>query len=121
MPRATATPSRAASCPRRAGRAAAAGFDGVFASDHLFPPGAPDRPSLEPYTLLAAIATANPGLGVGVLVTRAGYRPIGMLAKQAVALDDATGGRAVIGLGIGDATGRAEHRAIGLDYPPFRD
>jgi alkanesulfonate monooxygenase SsuD/methylene tetrahydromethanopterin reductase-like flavin-dependent oxidoreductase (luciferase family) len=100
-------------------RAAAGGYDAVFASDHLFPPGAPDRPSLEPYTLLAAIATMNPGLGVGVLVTRAGYRPIGLLAKQSAALDDATGGRAVIGLGIGDANGRAEHRAIGLDYPPF--
>jgi alkanesulfonate monooxygenase SsuD/methylene tetrahydromethanopterin reductase-like flavin-dependent oxidoreductase (luciferase family) len=102
-----------------AGRAAAAGYHAVFASDHLFPPGAPERPSLEPYTLLAAIASANAGLGVGVLVTRAGYRPIGMLAKQAAALDDASGGRAVIGLGIGDANGRAEHRAVGLDYPPF--
>jgi alkanesulfonate monooxygenase SsuD/methylene tetrahydromethanopterin reductase-like flavin-dependent oxidoreductase (luciferase family) len=102
-------------------RAAEAGYDAVFASDHLFPPGAPGRPSLEPYTLLAAIATANPGLGVGVLVTRAGYRPIGMLAKQAAALDDATAGRCVIGLGLGDANGRAEHRAVGLDYPPFRE
>ncbi len=106
---------------RAAVRAVEAGYDAVFASDHLFPPGAPDRPSLEPYTLLAAIATANPGLGVGVLVTRAGYRPIGMLAKQAAALDEGTGGRAVIGLGLGDANGRAEHRAIGLDYPPFRE
>jgi alkanesulfonate monooxygenase SsuD/methylene tetrahydromethanopterin reductase-like flavin-dependent oxidoreductase (luciferase family) len=110
-----ATPMAAAS------RAAEAGFDAVFSSDHLFPPGAPGRPSLEPYTLLAAISAAHPGLGVGVLVTRAGYRPVGMLAKQAAALDGATGGRAVIGLGIGDANGRAEHRALGLDYPPFAD
>ena len=104
-----------------AGRAAAAGYDAVFAADHLFPPGRPDRPSLEPYALLAAIASTHPGLGVGVLVTRAGYRPVGMLAKQAAALDDASGGRAVIGIGIGDANGRLEHRAAGLDYPPFRD
>ncbi|TMK92908.1 MAG: LLM class flavin-dependent oxidoreductase [Actinobacteria bacterium] len=102
-----------------AGRAAAAGYDAVFASDHLFPPGAPDRPSLEPYTLLAAIGAANPGLGVGVLVTRAGFRPVGMLAKQAAALDQVTGGRAVVGLGVGDANGRAEHAALGLGYPPF--
>ena len=102
-----------------AGRAAAAGYDAVFASDHLFPPGAPDRPSLEPYTLLAAVAAAEPGLGVGVLVTRAGFRPVGMLAKQAAALDTVTGGRAVLGLGAGDANGRAEHAALGLDYPPF--
>ncbi|TMK18773.1 MAG: LLM class flavin-dependent oxidoreductase [Actinobacteria bacterium] len=102
-----------------AARAAATGFDAVFASDHLFPPGAPDRPSLEPYTLLAAIGAANPGLGVGVLVTRAGFRPVGMLAKQAAALDQVSGGRAVLGLGVGDANGRAEHAALGLDYPPF--
>ena len=102
-----------------AGRAAAAGYDAVFSSDHLFPPGAPDRPSLEPYTLLAAVAAVNPGLGVGVLVTRAGFRPVGMLAKQAAALDTVTGGRAVLGLGAGDANGRAEHAALGLDYPPF--
>jgi alkanesulfonate monooxygenase SsuD/methylene tetrahydromethanopterin reductase-like flavin-dependent oxidoreductase (luciferase family) len=104
-----------------AGRAAAAGYDAVFAADHLFPPGRPDRPSLEPFTLLAAIATAHAGLGVGVLVSRAGYRPVGMLAKQAAALDEASGGRAVIGIGIGDENGRAEHRAAGLDYPPFRE
>jgi alkanesulfonate monooxygenase SsuD/methylene tetrahydromethanopterin reductase-like flavin-dependent oxidoreductase (luciferase family) len=114
----TADPAK----PMAAAAAAAdARFDAVFASDHLFPPGAPDRPSLEPYSLLAAIATMHPGLGVGVLVTRAGYRPVGVLAKQAAALDDATGGRAVIGLGIGDENGRAEHRAAGLDYPPFRE
>jgi alkanesulfonate monooxygenase SsuD/methylene tetrahydromethanopterin reductase-like flavin-dependent oxidoreductase (luciferase family) len=100
-----------------AARAAAAGYDAVFAADHLFPPGRPDRPSLEPYTLLTAIATANPRLGVGVLVTRGGYRPVGMLAKQGAALDDATGGRAVIGLGIGDRNGRAEHEAAGLAFP----
>jgi alkanesulfonate monooxygenase SsuD/methylene tetrahydromethanopterin reductase-like flavin-dependent oxidoreductase (luciferase family) len=101
-----------------AARAAAAGYDAVFAPDHLFPPGRPDRPSLEPFALLSAIAAANPGLGVGVLVTRAGYRPVGMVAKQAAALDHLTGGRAVLGLGLGDAAGRAEHDALGLPYPP---
>lgn len=101
-----------------AARARATGFDAVFASDHLFPPGAPERPSLETYTLLSAIAAANPGLGVGVLVTRAGFRPPGILAKQAAALDQLSGGRSILGLGLGDANGRAEHRALGLAYPP---
>src|SRR5207247_8721393 len=101
--------------------AAAAGYDAVFASDHLFPPGAPDRPSLEPYTLLAAIGAANPSLGVGVLVTRAGFRPVGMLAKQAAALDPVTGGRPLPGVGVGDSNGRAEHAALGLNCPPFHD
>ncbi len=103
---------------RAARRAAELGFDGVFAPDHFFPPGAPDGVSLDPYTLLAAIAWANSGLGVGVLVTRAGLRPPGLLAKQAAALDQLSGGRAVLGLGLGDANARAEHERLGLPFPP---
>src|SRR5207342_2834752 len=111
----TADPAKPLAAARRA---ADNGYDAVFASDHLFPPGAPERPSLETYTLLSAIAAANPGLGVGVLVTRAGFRPPGILAKQAAALDHMSGGPAVLGLGLGDASGRAEHSALGLPYPP---
>lgn len=110
----TADPSRPLAS---ASRAAAAGFDAVFAADHIFPPGAPGRPALEPFTLLSAAAAANPGLGVGVLVTRPGMRPVGMLAKEAASLDHLSGGRAVLGLGLGDANGRLEHEALGLAYP----
>ncbi len=111
----TADPAKPLAAARRA---ADNGYDAVFASDHLFPPGAPERPSLEAYMLLSAISAANPGLGVGVLVTRAGFRPPGILAKQAAALDQLSGGRSILGLGLGDASGRAEHRALGLPYPP---
>jgi alkanesulfonate monooxygenase SsuD/methylene tetrahydromethanopterin reductase-like flavin-dependent oxidoreductase (luciferase family) len=99
--------------------AAAAGFDGVFAPDHVFPPGRPDRPSVEATTLLAACATAVPGLGVGLLVTRAYLRPVGMLAKIVAGLDHVSGGRAIVGLGLGDANGKAEHAALGLSFPPI--
>ena len=38
------------------------GFDGVFAFDHFFPPGAPpDRPALEAFTTLAAVASVTRG------------------------------------------------------------
>jgi len=104
-----------------AGRAAAAGYDAVFVYDHLFPPGAPDRPSVEPYTLLAAAAAANPGLGVGVLVSRAGYRPLGILAKETASLAHLSGGDAVLGLGLGDRFGRAEHDVAGLPFPPIEE
>ena len=41
-------------------RAEDLGFDGVFAFDHFFPPGAPsDRPSLEAFTTLAAVAAST--------------------------------------------------------------
>ncbi|MEP6757612.1 MAG: LLM class flavin-dependent oxidoreductase [Actinomycetota bacterium] len=103
---------------RVANRAAAAGFDAVFVYDHLFPPGGPRRPSIEPFTLLSAAAAANPGLGVGVLVTRPGFRPFGILAKEAASLAQLTGGNGVLGLGLGDRFGKAEHAVLGLPYPP---
>ncbi len=99
-------------------RAAAAGYDAVFVYDHLFPPGGPERPSVEPFTLLAAAAAANPGLGVGVLVSRPGYRPFGILAKEAASLAQISGCTAVVGLGLGDRFGKAEHAVLGLPYPP---
>jgi alkanesulfonate monooxygenase SsuD/methylene tetrahydromethanopterin reductase-like flavin-dependent oxidoreductase (luciferase family) len=98
-------------------RAAELGFDAVFSVDHLFPPGRPERPSLEAFAVLSAVAASNAGLGVGVLVARAGVRPVGLLAKQAAALDELSGGRAILGLGAGDALVRAEHETLGLPFP----
>jgi alkanesulfonate monooxygenase SsuD/methylene tetrahydromethanopterin reductase-like flavin-dependent oxidoreductase (luciferase family) len=104
-----------------AARAAAAGYDGVFAPDHLFPPGAPGRPALEPFVILAAVAARHPGLHVGTLVSRASLRPAAILAKQAVGLDQMSGGRAILGLGAGDAVSKAEHEAFGLPFAPAAD
>jgi alkanesulfonate monooxygenase SsuD/methylene tetrahydromethanopterin reductase-like flavin-dependent oxidoreductase (luciferase family) len=101
-----------------AGRAAAAGYDGVFAPDHLFPPGRPDRPSLEPFGILSAIALRHPELRIGTLVTRASIRPAGLLAKLGAALDHLSEGRAILGVGAGDAASRAEHEAFGLPFRP---
>lgn len=98
-------------------RAEELGFDGVFAFDHLFPPGAPsDRPSLEAYATLAAVASVTERVRVGTLVTRASLRPAGMLAKQATMVADIAGGRFVLAIGTGDAISKAEHDAFGLPY-----
>jgi alkanesulfonate monooxygenase SsuD/methylene tetrahydromethanopterin reductase-like flavin-dependent oxidoreductase (luciferase family) len=101
-----------------AARAAAAGYDGVFAPDHLFPPGAPGHPALEPFAILSAVAALHPGLHVGTLVTRASLRPAGILAKQAAALDQMSGGRAILGLGTGDSVSKPEHEAFGIPFAP---
>ena len=61
------------------------GFDGAFAFDHFFPPGgAPDRPALEAFTTLAAVAGVTERVRLGTLVTRAVLRPPGMVAKMAI-------------------------------------
>lgn len=112
LPMATADPDRVLGFARRAEEL---GFDGLFAFDHLFPPGAPaDRPAFEAFTTLAAVAVGTRRIALGTLVTRASLRPAGVVAKQAAALDDLSGGRFVLGLGTGDALSRAEHDAFGL-------
>jgi alkanesulfonate monooxygenase SsuD/methylene tetrahydromethanopterin reductase-like flavin-dependent oxidoreductase (luciferase family) len=96
-------------------RAEALGFDGVFAFDHLLPlHQAPDRPSFEVFSSLAAVAAATDGLTVGTLVTRASLRPAGLLAKLAASLDDVAAGRVVLAVGTGDDLSRGEHEAFGI-------
>jgi alkanesulfonate monooxygenase SsuD/methylene tetrahydromethanopterin reductase-like flavin-dependent oxidoreductase (luciferase family) len=102
------------------------GLDGVFSPDHLFPPvfyppSGPNRPALEPFTLLSAVAALHPGLTVGTLVSRVTLRPPGLLAKQAAALDAMSGGRAVLALGTGDRASLPEHEAFGIPFPSVAD
>ncbi len=120
LPVFTADPDRPLEVARRA---AALGFDGVFSPDHFFPPqfyppSGPDRPALEAFTVLAAAAAREPRLHVGTLVARVTLRPPGLLAKQAAALDEMTGGRAILALGTGDDASRSEHDMYGFPYPP---
>jgi len=97
--------------------AEAMGFDGLFAFDHFFPPGAPaDKPSFESYATLAALAASSERVTLGTLVTRASLRPVGVLAKQVVMLDDVSGGRFVLAIGTGDSLSKAEHDAFGMPY-----
>lgn len=97
-------------------RAEQLGFDGVFAFDHFFPPGAPpDRPSLEAFTVLANVAARSERLAIGTLVARAVLRPAGLLAKLACSLDGIAGpGRVILGVGTGDPIDEPEHRAYGF-------
>ncbi len=105
-----------------AARAEELGFDAVFSPDHMFPPvfyppSGPDRPALEAFTTLSAVAARHPGLGVGTLVARVTLRPPGILAKQAAALDEMSGGRAILALGAGDRASVAEHERFGIPFP----
>jgi alkanesulfonate monooxygenase SsuD/methylene tetrahydromethanopterin reductase-like flavin-dependent oxidoreductase (luciferase family) len=114
VPMASSDAERALSFSRRAEEL---GFDGLFAFDHFFPPGAPpDRPSFEAYATLAAVAAVTTRVSIGTLVARASLRPAGLLAKQAVGVDDISGGRFVLGIGTGDSMSKAEHEVFGLPY-----
>jgi alkanesulfonate monooxygenase SsuD/methylene tetrahydromethanopterin reductase-like flavin-dependent oxidoreductase (luciferase family) len=91
------------------------GFDGVFAFDHFFPPGgSADRPALEAFTTLAAVAACTERVRLGTLVTRAVLRPPGTVAKMMATIDLISAGRAILGIGTGDPIDRPEHDAFGF-------
>jgi alkanesulfonate monooxygenase SsuD/methylene tetrahydromethanopterin reductase-like flavin-dependent oxidoreductase (luciferase family) len=98
-------------------RAERLGFDGVFAFDHLFPPGAsPDRPSLEAFSTLSAVAARTKRIAVGTLVARATLRSAAMIAKLAVSVDGVSHGRMILAIGTGDPIDEPEHRVFGIRY-----
>lgn len=107
---------------RVASEVAAAGLDGVFCYDHLWPMGAPTRPALAPFPLLALIATREPTLTVGPLVARVGLGGTALLLERFATLRALAPGRVIAALGTGDRLSRAENEAYGLafDAPEVR-
>jgi alkanesulfonate monooxygenase SsuD/methylene tetrahydromethanopterin reductase-like flavin-dependent oxidoreductase (luciferase family) len=99
-----------------AARAAAAGLDGVFCYDHLWPMGSPDRPALAPFEVLCAVASRHDALDVGTLVARIGLVAPEVLLAQVRALRLVTGDRLVVAMGTGDKLSREENLAYGIDY-----
>ena len=97
-------------------RAEAAGFDGAFLFDHLWPMGARRRPILECWTTLAALTASTERIKVGTLVTRVTIRNPGLLAKMAATVDQIGDGRLVLGLGAGDDLNRDENAAYDLPF-----
>ena len=83
--------------------AEALGFAGLFRSDHYTNAGPPDKASLEMVVSLAYAADPDHTrrLHFGPLVAPLSFREPTMLARQAAALDDLSGGRMILGLGAG--------------------
>lgn len=103
-----------------AARAEAAGLDGVFAFDHLWPIGQPDRPALHGPTLLAALVAETERISVGSLVARVGLLPDAVLVHLLRTVARMAGPRLVAGLGVGDHLSRAENLAYGVPFAPAR-
>ena len=104
-------------------RAFAAGVDGVFCYDHLWPIGQPDRPALAPFPILATLAAeVKNSRGVvggpffGTLVARIGLVPNTVVEAQFTALAQLAPGRVIAGLGTGDRLSEAENRAYGIPF-----
>jgi alkanesulfonate monooxygenase SsuD/methylene tetrahydromethanopterin reductase-like flavin-dependent oxidoreductase (luciferase family) len=92
----------------------ALGYDFAFTADHLYATGGdPYEPFFEGWTTLAAWAQATSSIRLGLLVGANPFRNPGIVAKMAVTLDHASGGRAILGLGA--AWDEYEQRAHGID------
>jgi alkanesulfonate monooxygenase SsuD/methylene tetrahydromethanopterin reductase-like flavin-dependent oxidoreductase (luciferase family) len=88
-----------------AAEAEAAGWDGFFVWDHI-DYYAPVRALADPWVTLAAVAVATERLTIGTLVTPVARRRPHQLARETATLDRLSGGRLVLGIGLGsDKTG----------------
>ncbi|HEU5324041.1 MAG TPA: LLM class flavin-dependent oxidoreductase [Methylomirabilota bacterium] len=81
--------------------AEAAGWNGFFMWDHIQSGGEPGAPMCDPWVALTAVALRSERLRIGTMVTPVARRRPWVLARQSVTLDQLSGGRAVLGVGLG--------------------
>ena len=95
-------------------------FDAGWLSDHLSDT-ARERggPAVEALTAAAALAHRVPGKWIGIAVLANTFRHPSLVAKSATVLDNATGGRFILGMGAGWHEG--EHEAFGIPLPPMAE
>jgi alkanesulfonate monooxygenase SsuD/methylene tetrahydromethanopterin reductase-like flavin-dependent oxidoreductase (luciferase family) len=96
--------------------AEAAGWDGVFVWDHVAYRERGWRVA-DPYVVVSAIAAATSRVRIGVLVSALARRRPWKLARETASLDVLSGGRLVVGAGLGSQA-REEFAAFGEDPDP---
>jgi alkanesulfonate monooxygenase SsuD/methylene tetrahydromethanopterin reductase-like flavin-dependent oxidoreductase (luciferase family) len=72
-------------------------------------------PVVEAWTILSMAAAATERVTVAPFVLNVMNRHPALVARMASTLQQASGGRLILGIGIGGAPG--EHRAYGMDFP----
>jgi len=91
------------------------GFQCVFRSDH-FTIGPPDEESLETWVSLTYAASHTSRIEFGTCVSPVTFRHPALLTRMAASVDDLSGGRLILGLGVG--WHEREHKQFGI---PFYD
>ncbi len=94
-----------------AAQAERSGWDAIFCEDYLAYPGG--LPTYDVWMTLGLVAQATAHLTVGTMVTPLPRRHPETVALQAMTLDRLSGGRAVLGVGIGDTKGDLAVTATG--------
>src|SRR3954471_2624386 len=82
-----------------AAEAESLGYAGLFRSDHFTNAGPPDKESLELVVSMTYLAARTSRIHFGSCVAPFSFRDPAMLARQAAAIDDLSGGRLILGVG----------------------
>jgi alkanesulfonate monooxygenase SsuD/methylene tetrahydromethanopterin reductase-like flavin-dependent oxidoreductase (luciferase family) len=99
-------------------RAERRGFDGFFVWDHVAY-REPVRALADPWVTLAAVAMRTERVRIGPLVTPLARRRPHQLARETVTLDRLSGGRLVLGVGLGsEVTGEFDPARFGEEGDP---
>lgn len=100
------------------------GFDACYMGDDLFSHHWDQDPShhadtddavWDPWTFLPAVAEVTSRMGIGCLVSPVARRNPGVWAKTTSITDIISGGRLIVGVGLGDAP--PQHKSVGQPYP----
>jgi alkanesulfonate monooxygenase SsuD/methylene tetrahydromethanopterin reductase-like flavin-dependent oxidoreductase (luciferase family) len=86
-------------------RAENAGWDGFFVWDHVLVDPAWTLEIADPWIALAAVAQATSRIRLGPMVAAVPRQRPWMLARQTVSLDRLSGGRLILGVGLGWPSG----------------
>src|SRR4051794_29857730 len=99
-------------------RAEARGWDGFFLWDHVAY-REPVRALADPWVTMAALVARTERLVTGPLVTPLARRRTHQLARETVTLDRLSGGRLILGVGLGgDRTGEFDPARFGEEGDP---
>ena len=92
-----------------------AGYAGLWCWDHFMGRGDAKVPVVESWTILSMAAARTKRVTVGPFVANVMNRHPAVLARMAGTLQIASGGRLILGIGIGGA--KKEHQAYGVPFP----
>jgi alkanesulfonate monooxygenase SsuD/methylene tetrahydromethanopterin reductase-like flavin-dependent oxidoreductase (luciferase family) len=93
------------------------GWDGFFLWDHVQYGRSTHHPTADPWVALATIAVRTERMRIGPLVTPVPRRRPWKLARESVSIDRLSGGRLVLGVGLGFPPD-AEYAQFGEDPDP---
>jgi alkanesulfonate monooxygenase SsuD/methylene tetrahydromethanopterin reductase-like flavin-dependent oxidoreductase (luciferase family) len=96
------------------------GFDSGWTYDHLWWRSLRDLPWFSAFPFLTAAACATRRIRLGTMVTSPNFREPVVTAKDAITLDDVSGGRFTLGIGAG-AVDAGDGAVIGRAPLPARD